>query len=220
MSAESACAMVSKEWPCKTPTKYFEDLYEYLPEYESKGFRANNLELAEVKDVNIKDTYSFTSHITLYENCSLQYKFYKELGFIPVRVGATIFGTLVHQTIEDIHKAVLRNEVHKITDGNIKEWFGINYNAISKSERAYLGQGQLDAAYNQIIKYVNSQNGDWHKIQDAEVEVGLVKPNYILQGTVDLVKGESNTVEIVDFKAEKKPDLIKDFEKINHYKNS
>jgi len=202
----------------KTPTKYFEDLYEYLPDYDSNGFNADNLELAEVKDVNIKDTYSFTSHITLYENCSLQYKFYKELGFTPVRVGATIFGTLVHQTIEDIHKAALRNEVNKIIESNIKEWFDINYNAISKSERAYLGQGQLDAAFNQIIKYVNSQNGDWRKIQDAEVEVGLVKPNYILHGIVDLVKGESNTVEIIDFKAEKKPDLIKDFEKINHYK--
>ena len=63
--------------------------------------------LEEVKPVNLKQQFSFTSHIEVYENCSLQYKFFKELGFTQVRVGATLFGTLVHETIEDVHRAAM-----------------------------------------------------------------------------------------------------------------
>ena len=47
----------------RTPSKYFED-------------------------INIKQTFSLTSHITVYETCALQYKFYKELEFAPVRENA------------------------------------------------------------------------------------------------------------------------------------
>lgn len=80
-----------------TPSKYFEECYEKLPAYEDVNL--SEIKLEKVKPVNIKDTYSFTSHIALYENCALQYKFFKELGFTQVRVGATLFGTLVHETI-------------------------------------------------------------------------------------------------------------------------
>ncbi len=45
------------------------------------------MELEKVKPVNVKQSFSFTSHIELYENCSLQYKFFKELGFAQIRVG-------------------------------------------------------------------------------------------------------------------------------------
>jgi len=77
--------------------------------------------------VNIKHEYSFTSHILLYESCPLQYKFYKELEFAEVRTGGPLGGSLLHQTIEDIHRAVLRNEVNRLTDETITEWFNLNY---------------------------------------------------------------------------------------------
>ena len=78
-----------------------------------------------MKAVNLKDTYSFTSHITVYETCALQYKFYKELEFMPVRAGAMIFGMLVHETIEDVHRAALRKEEATITADNVTKmvWF-------------------------------------------------------------------------------------------------
>lgn len=71
-----------------TPSKYFEECYGKLPSYEDVDL--SELHLEKVKPVNIKDTYSFTSHIALYENCALQYKMFKELGFTQVRVGATL----------------------------------------------------------------------------------------------------------------------------------
>lgn len=200
------------------PSKYFNDMYCKLPYYNDDEFDLTEFSFKKVKSVNIKHSYSFTSHILLFENCSLQYKFYKELGFKPVRVGATLFGSLVHQTIEDVHRAALRNEVHLITNDNIDIWFNNNYNSLVKKERAYLGEAQKNVALNQVKRYVKRQEGQWDRIQNAEVEVSLVKENYILEGTVDLIQGQGDTVEIIDFKSEKKPDIFKDREKIERYR--
>lgn len=202
----------------REPSKYFEQVYNEIPEYWDPSIDYTKIKCEPVKDVNIKQSYSFTSHIAVYENCSLQYKFFKDLGFIPVREGATIFGTLVHATIEDVHKAVLRGEADSVTEDHVKEWFSENYDTISRKEHAYLSQNVRDAALSQVLKYVDRQSSHWERIKDAEVEVSHVEPDYILSGKVDLVEGDGGTFEIIDFKAEKKPDMIKDAERIRRYK--
>lgn len=199
------------------PSRYFDESYKHLKSWREEP-SIFELELAKVKDVNIKHEYSFTSHINLFETCALQYKFYKELGFAPVRQGATIFGTLVHQTIEDIHKAALKGEEHLIIETNIDDWFNTNYQNLSKRERVYLAPQTQQAALKQVKSYVEKQKGEWSHIKEAEVDVSLVKDKYILKGTIDLVKGEGDTVELVDFKSEKKPDLVKEVESLNRYK--
>lgn len=183
----------------------------------------NYIQLAEfnfkpVKDVNIKRTFAFTSNITVYDTCALQYKFYKELEFMPVRANAMLFGTLVHETIEDIHRAAIRHEESEITHENIEKWFDANYSSLSKTEHSYLAAQQLEAALKQVIRYADRQHGNWSTIQQAEVDVSLVKPDYIIDGKIDLIKGEGDTVEIVDFKSERKPDLEKSREKLEQYR--
>ncbi|NLB56116.1 MAG: ATP-dependent helicase, partial [Lentisphaerae bacterium] len=111
----------------RTPSMYFREVYEDLYDADGEMFDLSEFDFKGVKDVNLKDTFSFTSHITVYETCSLQYKFYKELEFAPVRVNAMLFGMLVHQTIEDIHRAALRHEEHLINPENIIGWFDTNY---------------------------------------------------------------------------------------------
>lgn len=202
----------------RTPSLYFKDIYDDLPSVEADAFNINEFDFKEVKAVNLKETFSFTSHITVYETCALQYKFYKELGFMPVRAGAMIFGMLVHETIEDVHRAVLRKEEDTITTDNITKWFDSNYSSISKSEHTYLDAPQREAALKQVLRYVDRQHGDWSLIQQAEVDVSLIKPDYIIEGKVDLVKGQNGTVEIVDFKSEKKPDLLTQKERLEQYR--
>ena len=90
---------------------------------------------------------------------------------------------------------------------------------ISLKEKTFLGQAQRDSALKQVMAYVDRQNGDWSKVKDAEVEVSLVKDKYILKGKIDLVQGADNTLEIVDFKAEKKPDIFAEKDKIETYKH-
>lgn len=191
----------------RTPSLYFKDIYNSLPSVEDRSFDLDEFEFKTVKDVNIKNTYSFTSHITVYATCGLQYKFYKELEFMPVRENAMLFGTLVHETIEDVHRAALRDEAHTITDGNIASWFEANYASLSKSTRSYLSATQLQAALKHVMRYVERQHGDWSIIKQAEVDVSLVKPDYIIEGKIDLIRGAGDTVEIVDFKSTQKPDV-------------
>lgn len=202
----------------RIPSKSFRNSYQKATDYMSDEFDGLAFDFEEVKSVNLKETYSFTSHIAVYETCALQYKFFKELGFTPIRVGSTLFGQLIHQTIEDIHRSAIRKEEHLITEDNISTWLMTNYATLSKNQHAYLGQPQIDAAIRQVNRYAERQNGNWQIIQDAEVEVGLVKPDYIIEGTIDLIRGKGNTVELIDFKSEKKPDDTKDHEKIEHYK--
>ena len=70
----------------------------------------------------------------------------------------------------------------------------------------------------QVLRYVDRQNNSWTHVREAEVDVSLIKHNYILNGQIDLIQGNGNTIEIVDFKSEKKPDLIKGKSRIEHYK--
>ncbi|NLR68540.1 ATP-dependent helicase [Chitinophaga varians] len=187
----------------RNPSKYFETLYRSTP----ADFNINQLHLNQVTATNVKHEYSFTSHILLYENCPLQYRFYKELEFVEVRTGGVLGGSLLHQTIEDIHKAVLRGEENQLTDDRISDWFNSNYFLLSRQQRSYMHQGQLDALLRQIIRYRDRNTGLWDRIKEAEVDVSLVKDNYILRGTIDLIRGEDDTVELIDFKSGDKPDV-------------
>ena len=203
------------------PSTAFKDVFYPLPEWNTIDL--SHVVLENVKPVNLKQSYSFTSHIELYENCPRQYKFFKELGFTPVRIGSTMFGTLVHQTIEDVHRAAIRHEVDTITDENIRKWLDRNYNTLKNSLHATLGKPQQNAAYRQVLKYVKKmQNGTmpisvggkkkkvslWDYIQEAEYDVSEVRDDYILKGTIDLIRGDEDTVEIVDFKTSKKPENL------------
>lgn len=50
------------------------------------------------------------------------------------------------------------------------------------------------------------------------MDVSLVQPDYIIEGKIDLVKGAGDTVELVDFKSEKKPDMIAMRDRLEHYR--
>ena len=159
------------------------------------------------KEAGQRNIYSFTGDILVYEACPMQYKFFNELEFPPDSSQATLLGSLVHATIEDIHKAVLNQEEHKITDTNITEWLNENYARLSRSQRAYLPQKTRDAAFAQVMRYVHLQGSDWSGIVMAEAEAGLVRDGYILQGRIDLVRVRDDETEIIDFKTGSKPNI-------------
>jgi DNA helicase II / ATP-dependent DNA helicase PcrA len=163
------------------------------------------IEYEVVKSVNLKESYSFTSHINVYNTCPLQYKFFKEFGFAPVRQAAQIFGTAVHQTIEDVHQTVLNGKASDITADIVERWFESNYHYLSSRERVYLKEHVKRAALQQVQRYVKSSRDQWDKVIGAEVKLSLVKDQYILSGNVDLIKEENGGYEIIDFKSEKKP---------------
>lgn len=210
-------AAQEKQGRGKSPSKYFERLFYEVPSWRDVDLSALTYEA--VRQINLKREYSFTSDITVFENCAEQYRFFKELEFAAIRESPMLFGTLVHQTIEDIHKTVLRGEEGSITFDGIKSWFAANYALLSKKERVYLAPSSQQAALLHVLRYFERENGNWDRIKEAEVEISLVKDQYILKGSVDLIRGEHGTVEIIDFKSEKKPDMEKDRERLRQYQS-
>lgn len=89
---------------------------------------------------------------------------------------------------------------------------------LSKKEHSYLTPSALEAALNQVRNYVEKEGADWKRVIDTEVEISHVEADYILNGKIDLLRGEGDSVEIVDFKAEKKPDMEIEREKIERYR--
>ena len=203
----------------RAPSEYFEPVYTPLPSWRSTTFHPEYLTLEAIKDVDMKHTYSFTSHITVFENCARQYKFYRYLDFVPRRLHGMLFGMLVHQTIEDIHRVVLRGEADGVTEAQIKNWFAVNYAQLSQQERVYLNPGQQDEALDCVLRYACRERGTWDRLLETEVEVSLAKEAYLLKGYVDLIRrGEGDTLEIIDFKSGKKPDLVSEQEKVEQHK--
>ena len=202
----------------RVPSKYFKPVYDPVCTWRDTSFQPKYLTLETIKDVDLKNAYSFTSHITVFEDCARQYRFYRDLGFAPIRRNPILFGTLVHQTIEDIHKAVLRGEEHMVTEERISDWFNANYTHLSRQERLYLSPGVQNAALEHVLKYARRERGTWDRLSETEVEVSLVKEAYLLKGHVDLIRGEGDTVEIIDFKSERKPDLLSEREKVERYR--
>ena len=202
----------------RVPSAYFKPVYDQVCPWRNDAFQREHLTLKTIKDVNLKIEYSFTSHITVFEDCARQYKFYRDLGFAPIRRNPILFGTVVHQTIEDIHKAVLRGEEQKVTDEQISHRFHSNYTLLSRQERLYLSSGGQNAALNHVLKYAHRERRTWDRLRETEVEVSCVKDTYLLKGHVDLIRGEGDTVEIIDFKSERKPDLVSEREKVDRYR--
>ncbi len=194
------------------PSKYFDYIYKKLP-YE---LELSKFQFEKIKNTSIKKTYSFTSDINAYLTCPTQYKFFKELGFKPVRVGSTIFGTIVHETIEDINKAIIRGQKELITHENIEKWLEINYNTASKLNNYYLNDANLNSALDQVLSYAEKTLDNWKSVKSAELPISLIHNNYILNGKVDLILALDGKYKIVDFKTERKPEINKEFDKVEN----
>ena len=209
--AQSLLVLLCDSSKQNEPSKYFEWLYEHIPH----DVDYSKFKFEKIKNSVLKNSYSFTSDINVYLTCPTQYKFFKEIGFEPVRLGSTLFGTVVHETIEDIHKAVLRNEIEEVTDENIQKWLDINYKTASKAQNSYLAQHILDAAFDQVKNYVDGASKNWQSIANAEMPITLSEDKFIITGKVDLVTNEKGEYQILDFKTEKKPDVNRDTDKVN-----
>jgi len=191
-------------WPI--PGREFLKHVSDIPMWDAKEINYKKINFEKVKEINLKKQYSFTSDILLYEKCPEQYRLFKELEFSPVRISPMLFGTLVHQTIEDIHKSILKGKESLVNEENITNWFEENYDLLSKSSRISLAPNTKKAALDQVLNYAEREKNNWNLVSDAELEISLVKPNYVLVGSVDLLKGKGDTVEIVDFKSEALPE--------------
>ncbi len=196
-------------------SKYFDD---FLINTKSINDFDEKEKFENVKSVQYKKVYSFTSHIAVYQGCPTQYKYYKEYAFAQNKMFHTSVGSLVHATLEDLNNCAIDGKYDEITEIAIENWFEYNYKSMQEQTGYFLTEEQKTNALSQVIRYYHHRKDELGKVWKAEDEINLVLPDYILQGVIDLVEGDEDTVEIVDYKTGPKPNLDENPHAVDHYK--
>jgi DNA helicase-2/ATP-dependent DNA helicase PcrA len=70
-------------------------------------FRVSTLPAEKLEDKELPKSYSYTSDYLLYRKCPRQYMLFRQYGFVPSRSQTMFFGSLVHQTLEDLHQHLI-----------------------------------------------------------------------------------------------------------------
>jgi len=188
------------------PKPYFNPIWEGLdqwPYVKKKTLKAQSFS-SKLPFIPRK-TYGLTSHINVYETCPRQYLFYKEYKFQPLRAGQILFGTLVHETIEDIHQMVLDGKINEINDNKIKEFFNQNYKSLLTTGMRPLAETTRERAFKQVFTYFKQNQDLLSRVKETEVDVSVEKGDYIIVGKIDLILGKDGKLEILDFKTQPKP---------------
>ncbi len=183
------------------------ELCKDVTSYEKFDF--SSLDYATVKDVNIKNRYSFTSDVSLYDSCPVQYKFFRIYGFPQSPKRETILGTVVHEAIEHINNHIINNNFEYINDRTyIFDWIGNDYKRLAQEVHFGYDERIHKTAYGQAMNYINRCRKSFDTIIDAEIEVSNVNKEFILEGKIDMVYKWGGDLGIIDFKSGKKPDDI------------
>jgi DNA helicase-2/ATP-dependent DNA helicase PcrA len=188
------------------PKAHFNPIWEDLPQWpyiQTEILKAQRFIPKEF--LPPKKAFSFTSHIKVYETCPRQYLYFKDYGFTPSRTAETLFGSLVHQTIEDIHRLILEGKPLNKVEDQIEDLFKVNYRHLQLSGLRPLSSERQEYALNQVNNYVKQNHDRIHHVVDTEVDVSLEKEDYILMGKVDLILRKDDRLELLDFKAQQRP---------------
>lgn len=82
------------------------------------NFDVSTVPEAKIDDQEIPRNYSYTSDYLQYQKCPRQYMLFRKYGFVPSRSQTQFFGTLVHQTLEDLHHLLI-GQRNKKQAGNL-----------------------------------------------------------------------------------------------------
>jgi DNA helicase-2/ATP-dependent DNA helicase PcrA len=186
------------------PKDFFRSIWEGLEQWPHVKKETLKAQKFESKSPFVpKKSLSLTSHINVYETCPQQYMFFKEYDFTPSRTGQILFGTLVHETIEDIHRAILDGET--VTEEKIRMDFENNYKGLLSNGMRPIGVRQKEDAHRHVQTYFKNNKDLLKRVIDTEVDVSIEMDQYIMNGKVDLLLGKDDKLEVLDFKSQTKP---------------
>lgn len=81
---------------------------------DMQSFDINTLKIDKVKPSALTKPYSYTADYLAYERCPRQYMIFRKYGFIPSRSQTMFFGSLVHNTIEDLHQFLISKREQEV----------------------------------------------------------------------------------------------------------
>ncbi len=75
--------------------------------------KLNELPESQTESDELGKNYSYTADFLNYQQCPRKYMIFRKYGFVPSRSQTMFFGSLVHQTIEDLHHLLISEKKKK-----------------------------------------------------------------------------------------------------------
>lgn len=88
-------------------TEIFKGIFESYPLQTIPDFDLKKVPEAEEAKQDLGKSYSYTADYLMYNKCPRNYMIFRKYGFVPSRSQTMFFGSLVHQTIEDLHHLLI-----------------------------------------------------------------------------------------------------------------
>lgn len=167
--------------------------------------------LGDYRGSELKRPYSITGDILAYRRCKRQYGYFNEHGFTPARATQLFFGRVVHETLDLAHK-YYRGELEEGTEGEVPSDEQIEefFTRVADSLRAQ-NMEISEEAEAEALRYVQRFNREegprlYQYVDDTEHPLRTDRDDYILEGVVDVLLRDDESVEIWDYKAGQRPD--------------
>ena len=190
----------------RQPNAHFLPVWQGLPQWPHVAKDQLSGQSFESRDRQpLKKSYSFTGDLRIYETCPRQYRFFRDYDFTPSRSAVIFFGLLVHQSIEEIHRAAMDGRLQDLDEGAIRGLFDRTFRFLSMADVQPVGERERETAFRQVLNYFEQNRSEMHRIVETEVDVSLEKDGYILTGKVDLLLGGDGKLELLDFKTAERP---------------
>lgn len=102
-------------WKRQQKNQAFKEMFASNDYPELHSIDINQLPIAKLEEDDLGKSYSYTSDYLNYQQCPRKYMIFRKYGFIPSRSQMMFFGSLVHQTIEDLHHLLIEERKKKET---------------------------------------------------------------------------------------------------------
>lgn len=157
----------------------------------------------------LKPVFGFTSHISAYERCPMQFKLQKLYGFVPTRTEQLWMGNVVHNTLKDIHDHVMKKKPGILTEDLVREYLEKNIVSLERqgvvAQEPKAGKHPKLVAEESILRYVKENQNKLKHCRWAEKEILVDEKDFTLTGVIDLlIHDDTGKVELIDFKAGRK----------------
>jgi CRISPR/Cas system-associated exonuclease Cas4 (RecB family) len=160
-----------------------------------------------------KHSYSVTADVLAHKTCSAQYGAFRARKYEPATVPQLFWGTAIHQVLDMAHAhygglAGPRVRGSFPTDADIEEYFNDVENAL-RARQIGVMRNIRDQAL-ELVKRFNRLEGPtlYPMVIDTECRLEADQGEYILQGTVDVIRLDNQDpprVEIWDYKGTENP---------------
>lgn len=171
--------------------------------YPEKMFMGMNVSLKTYKDdvlqsvhfsdrgvEKIQKAYSYTTDISLYEDCPRKYFFIREHGFTEEFSLNVQYGNFVHEIFQKL------NQKEYGTDEEIIKLIE-KYNLGMIKKGICFSKNQLNTVFFQVKRYLDNRKKMEWKVKGSEIPVTVSTGEFMLEGRIDLVLDDE---KIVDFK--------------------